>query len=435
MELNISAEHNTSVNCTKTSVSLPVSGLTHANDRVINNCPAPRTLSAAARQAAHLGLSHMFRDKRVDELRVFSSFDPATETVRPDSAGLFLDRNERVPEEVGRVLLLGSNFELFSDSLREQFRDFSSVGKLGDMLVRATPGPVDIVGPKDSELLAFASTLRAKKILDRNGIPSTTLYMPSDLAKGLVHDARLIRDLYIRNRQIDDYMRILLQEYEFGNMPCYSNPEIFGDKSQGIQANAEYAGLVRAGKAIWYALESEYRRHASRLLELIVKDGIEAAVEKYNPHGLGEWRKENEDKKDKWRVMLERGIYYLLYTRRKKQALPIPIGVEMLLSGNKTAVGAPKCPLIASEFLMRAQRDFEFTHMLAAFHSTEVPVASGGFFIARRIFGVGIQIYTIKINADTLDIEDSTRNGAGAFLGRFYDPNDLDPIDLLGPER
>lgn len=349
---------------------------------------------------------------------ILSRYNPTSETIQKTSSK-FVDKNWVASPEVSRVLLLGSNFPLWDNGQANlEFKD-------GHMRVIHNYNDA-VKGPEISESLAFASILHAKQVFDKHCIPSTIMYMPSDLPSRPVNVVKDMRTEYNVSKTLDPIMARLLCDYGYSGLPVVSNQDSGKDKSLKEK--------ISNGSAIWYALESEFRSFAGHLLEKIVKRGIESVVEQYNPLGLAEWRYQNSQKKWSWKLVSENGTYYInfgtMITRENKKPIfyivHIPIGMEIQGKEGSTA-GAPKCAMITSSILMKSAREYGFSHLLATFHSDEAPVASGGLFLSRWLFEVPIQSYVVHIDRQRFDAWLCTANGKGVLSsGNSYSIFDLE---------
>ena len=373
------------------------------------------TLADAAKRACDVGMLHLFQEPG-NANKVASSYVPITETISKEG-GEFLDKNGSKPVPVKGILLLGSNHLLWRIGEDDLHLDTKTM-----KITLSEKVGAQVVPPEWAEIVAFAATLRAKTIFDRHNIPSAIFYMPSDLPSGLpVGNVQEVRLEYKQKKVIDPIMTALVRECGFSNLPVVSNQE--------LQNNPAAKGLISSGQAIWYALESEFRKRAGKLLEELVKKGIESVAEKFFPGSLGEWRAQNRESGYCWNLFLVNGTYTLKISSKHEKPVYIPIGAEMALEDGRTTPGSPKCALITSALLMACE-SLNFSHIFAAFHKDEVPVASGGFFIGRRLFGVQMHTYALGINRDILSVESSGRDGQHAANRDFLkDPWHLEVLD------
>jgi hypothetical protein len=292
------------------------------------------TLFAAAKRACDLEMLHIFQNPTQPRRKFSSGYDPIHETIQGEN-GDFFDRNGGKPVKVSGVLLLGSNYLIFSNANRVDIRSLSMTQR-GN-----TPATVPsyLTNPENVELVGFAATLHAKTIFDKHGIPAAIFCMPSDLPGFRVEEIGVIREEFKGNKTMHPAMQSLIDDYGFSNIPIFSNME--------IQSNPLAKQLISAGRGVWYALEVEFRKNASRLLEKLVKNGFENVAEQYFPGGLAEWRAQNKDRDYKWSLILCEGTYNIGLTSKRIIGGPIyiPIGGEMRTPDRKKTIGLPRCAL------------------------------------------------------------------------------------------
>ncbi|GEM_PF-5650112 len=409
--------------------------------------PQPRDVQSASLEAANLVLTHLFRKGwkgMATESPVQSQYDNSTETITRCEGRLY-DKNEDTRIEIRNTLLIGSNYGFFATPKQD---DLSAPGSSIISYELKRKNISDIANPELSELVSWAMVNEIQRICSKNNMPSAQLYLPSDLASGrigslisvldslvklgmvskqaadkllsensgAIKDFGKIRDALRATKVPHPMMAKIMEELGVPAKPAITFQEADSDPAKKED--------FLHGRSILFALESESRQSASILLESIVKRGIEATVDKYNPSGIDEWRRKKNDKGDKWAWDLRHGVYYLDFTRQSKQSLAIPIGVTV--PGKESpSPGSPKCALIATALLMKMQAEYDITHLIYASHSDEVPVAEAGFFVAKKLLGVPIRVFSAKINRSRGIVETSGRECTHAFRGRLYDPDDL----------
>jgi hypothetical protein len=386
------------------------------HDRLVPNYTHKiETMRGVAKAGADLLLFHMFYEKGTVN-NATSRYDPKNESILkikdPQLGIAFIDTNEATQQNpqgvpVNGVALLGSNFLLWRNKEKPSI-DLANV--LDAPLFRGSRD-LEFGGPEPSEIASFAVTLQAKSVLDGNGIPSTVFYMPSDLPSTHVDNLEEIRRTLKQNKDIDRTMRVLLEEYGYGGLGVVSNEEL---RSPAIRSG------ITSGKMIWYALESEFRSKAGRLLEKIVKNGLPAVADEYYPGGNAEWKMRNAIKKQTWEVCEDKHTYYI-HHERKHVPFDIPIGVKILSKDGKVTTGPPKCALIGT-VIMQKMHELGFSHLLSAFHSGEAPIASAGFFLGKNLLGLPTVAYTLSMNPDRLTPEVSGMGGVLAFRYPMIEP-------------
>jgi|GEM_PF-1892827 len=379
--------------------------------------PRMTNIGDAVKFSGDFLLFHLFRDSRKSQRgEPFSNYDPATEKIAPSNGGYF-DLNNGSPVEVKRVLLLGSNHEIWKRSLNCLPPDQILTTPLN------SPEGVQKAGLKDAQIVASASVLHAGVVLKKHSISFTILYLPSDLPPSSVNVPNIesIRNTYVTEKVIDETTSGLLAAYGFSGLPIISNKDLWSTSNPDRGANRN---KVASGQGIWHALESQFRAKAGQMLRKIVKSmSVEPIAEEHFPGGLEEWRAQVRDKNETWAVRLEDGHYYVDVTRKGMTTQPILIGTKGLDS-NKTAV--PTCPMISCTLAIRAN-ELGFDSVLGAFDSEttgvpEIVKVSGGFFIARRLLGVSTHPFALEIDANSLIGMSCGRDGKHAFRrnGVFY---------------
>ena len=390
-----------------------------------------------AKDAADLGLSHMFYDNSRK-----SRYDPIAENITKGGelvpAGLgnkdaerkwraesekysdkYVDTNGSEPMVVKNVLLLGSNHLLF-ETPKAYLGEVPKGGSILDAPI-LFPKEAELAdAPEDSEIIAFAATLKAKAVFDKHGIPATIFYMPTDLPKADVPDLSEIREEYKKNKFIDPIMHKLAGYYGFSDLPVISNTEI---SDQELKKDPTLKGKILSGRHIWNALESEFRSGAGHTLERIVKGGaawFEKVTEEFYPGGYDAWMGRNYEHGLKWGLLERDDGYYIAVrkTDKKNVGFTIHIGGKARKQDGTATAGAPKCALIGMTMMQRFAK-LGFSHVFAAFHSEEVPIAHNGFFLANSLLGIPVSVYITSINRRNMT--------AGYCINYPYPLNPADP--------
>jgi len=370
-------------------------------------------------EGRNLALSHLFQVKGKPG-DFFSYYDPDTQIIQREADGKVWDRKEgssgtKYGMEVKRVLVLGSNYLMW----RKPY-ELNKLN-LADAAGKALQAPLfpynnskwRLAKPTDSDMLAYMLSLDVYSVLMNNRIPAILFHSPSDMPPRGVPNVLKTREKYKKGKIIHRSMKAEVRELGLSNLLAYSNSEILNNESIKKE--------ISEGNGIWYALESEFRTQADKLLtKLTKKNGLADVVDEYFPGGKNAWDKKNAQKQDSWEVTSSKGSVYLNVKRKSRQAIKIRIGTE----------NGPKCPLFVCTMLMKAHENFGISHLMLFTNENEIAIVNTGFTIARRVLALPVNTYSISIGEQTmtsegispLRIEYSARNGRGAFINRLRDP-------------
>lgn len=353
------------------------------------------TAKAAAKITGDFILLHLFR-LQMGEFR--SNYDPLEEKIIKNEVAY--DGNCRPPATIKNVLLLGSNHIMFGNPHQSRI---ANTRDLMNTIISPTHGAENwkLIKPTNADIVAFAASLHAKKVLDRNGIPATIFYSPSDLPPGDVPNVKTIREEYKEKKAIHPTMQKVLEEYCFDGLPVYSKLELPDDLSaqRGGDNGKTYKdklGRVLSGGGILHIMESEFREKARKLLKSLAEDGISGTF--------------GSKKSEKWKIENDQDTYYVRIAKAGRQ-FSIPIG-----KGTKAM-----CAMLVCAMMIKAD-EMGFSHILNFTHSTETPMVNAGFFLARRLYGTPIYTYSVSIDPEILLPEYSGRNGMPAFRYALVNP-------------